>query len=323
VQRDQNRVRVNAQLIDAQSGAHLWADRFEEDVADLFKLQDQVVARLANALGYQLIRAEAEKGSRSANPDAIDLSMHGWTLIWRGYQQPPSERQESTNEARALFDRALQIDPDNADSLAGSAYTYFLDYFYGWGDPKTDYEAKALDQATRAIDLAPDNIRGYSAKANYLSVSRRFREALGVAEAGLAINPNLVMLLAPRIRAKLALGFYEQAEADAQLAMRLSPRDPILGLFHVETGSAELSLGHVDAALDQFRQAIDLGFRTYFVYAYLSAAYVQASKMEEAKAALAEARRLNPQLTVRWLIEHTPNYPGMVDGLRKAGLPEG
>ena len=77
VQRDQNRVRVNAQLIDAESGAHLWAERFEEDVADLFKLQDQVVGRLANALGVELIKAEAERGARSKSPDAIDLTMRG------------------------------------------------------------------------------------------------------------------------------------------------------------------------------------------------------------------------------------------------------
>ena len=77
VQRDQNRVRVNAQLIDAETGAHIWADRFEEDLADLFKLQDQVVARLANALNYELVRAEAETGAHSKNPDVIDLDMRG------------------------------------------------------------------------------------------------------------------------------------------------------------------------------------------------------------------------------------------------------
>ena len=77
VQRDQNRVRVNAQLIDAETGAHLWADRFEEDVADLFKLQDQVVARLANALGYELVRAEAEAGPTPKTPMSIDLDMRG------------------------------------------------------------------------------------------------------------------------------------------------------------------------------------------------------------------------------------------------------
>jgi hypothetical protein len=116
VQRDQNRVRVNAQLVDAETGAHLWADRFEEDLADLFKLQDQVVARLANSLGYQLVKAEAEKAVRSKNPDGIDLAMHGWALIWLE-QQPPTK--DSYAAARALFNQALKIDPNDADALAG------------------------------------------------------------------------------------------------------------------------------------------------------------------------------------------------------------
>jgi adenylate cyclase len=86
VQRDQNLVRVNAELIDAETGAHLWADRFEEDVADLFKLQDQVVARLANSLGYELVKTEAEKDARSKSPDAVDLTMRGWALVWQEQQ---------------------------------------------------------------------------------------------------------------------------------------------------------------------------------------------------------------------------------------------
>jgi TolB-like protein len=123
VQRDQNRVRVNAQLIDAESGAHLWADRFEDDITDLFKLQDQIVARLANSLNLALTSAEAEKGARSKNPDVMDLAMHGWTVVWRGVQQPPKERRESFNEARALFDQALKVEPNDADALVGSART--------------------------------------------------------------------------------------------------------------------------------------------------------------------------------------------------------
>ena len=85
--------RVNAQLIDAETGAHLWADRFEEDVADLFKLQDQVVARLANTLGYELVKAEAEKGARSKGPDAIDLVMRGWAIA---AAVQPSRRRTTT-----------------------------------------------------------------------------------------------------------------------------------------------------------------------------------------------------------------------------------
>jgi adenylate cyclase len=321
VQRDQNRVRVNAQLVDAESGAYLWADRFEEDVADLFKLQDQVVARLAGSLGWALTNAEAEKGVRSNNPDAIDLTMRGWALIWRDAQQSQNERLERLHEARALFDQALKVEPNDPDALAGSAYTYFIDFLYG-SDAATDYEAKVLGQANRAIALAPDNVRAYFVKAIYLGNTSRPSDALGVADAGLVVNPNFVLLLMPRASAEIGLGRFEQAKADAERAMQLSPRDPYIGLFHETTGTAELGLGHFEAAVDEFRKAIDSGFRAYFVYAGLSAAYAQAGEMDEATTALAEARRLNPKLTVKWVIEHNGKVPAVLDGLRKAGLPE-
>ena len=320
VQRDQNRVRVNAQLVDAESGAHLWADRFEEDMADLFKLQDQVVARLVYSLGWALTNAEAEKGARSNNPDAIDLTMQGWALRWR-FQKTGESRE--VKEARGLFDRALAIDPNDADALAGSAEAYFEEFFYGWTDPQTDYEAKVLGQADRAIALDPNNVGAYLAKGWYLSlVSHKYSEALGVTDAGLAVNPNFVPLYIPRTVAEISLGRFEQAKADAERAMRLSPRDPTIGVFHVVAGDAEISLGHLDAAIDEYHTAIDLGFRPFFVYTNLAAAYANAGKMDEAKAALSEARRQNPKLTVKWMIEHTPNLPAVFDGLRKAGLPE-
>jgi adenylate cyclase len=195
VQRDQNRVRVNAQLIDAQSGAHLWADRFEEDVADLFKLQDQVVARLANSLGSELVMAEAEKSAHSKIPDAIDLAMRGWALTWQARQQPLRERESILDTARTLFDQALKIDPNDADALAGEAYVYHVAYFYGWKTTE-DYESKVLGQADRAIALSPDNMRAYWVKCEYLNASHRPNEALGTANTGLAINPNYAPLLA-------------------------------------------------------------------------------------------------------------------------------
>jgi adenylate cyclase len=322
VQREQNRVRVNAQLVDAESGAHLWADRFDEDVADLFKLQDDVVTRLASSLNLALTKAEAEKGARSKNPDAIDLTMRGWDTILRADSKSPEEMREGSHEARALFERALQIDPNYADALAGRAWTYFLDYFFGWGDSGTDYEAKVLGQANRVIALDPNNVAAYYVKADYLGLSGRPKEALGATDAGLAINPNDVSLYTPRIISENSLGRYEQAKADVERAMRLSPRDPDVGSWHVDIGDAEISLGHFDAAIDAYRKAIDLGVQQFFVYTNLAAAYAHAGKMDEAKAALAEARRLNPAITVKWMIEHTPNLPAVFDGLRKAGLPE-
>jgi TolB-like protein/class 3 adenylate cyclase len=318
VQRDQNRVRVNAQLINADSGTHLWADRFEEDLADLFKLQDQVVARLGSSLGYALMNAEAEKGARSKSPDAIDLTMRGWALLEQTGLRPSKD---TLNAARVLFAQALQIDSNDADALAGEAGCFELEHFY-YANPETDYDAKVIGRVDRAIALAPDTIKAYRVKSAYLSTSRRFDEAVRAADAGLAINPNYAPLYGPRSTANASLGRFEQAKSDAQLEIRLSPRDPSIGLSHIRLGDAELGLGHLDAAIDNYLNAVDSGYRPFFVYNDLAAAYALEGKMDDAKTALAEARRLNPKLTAKWLQSVAPNIPALFEGLRKAGLPE-
>ena len=315
VQRDGTRVRVNAQLIDAQSGAHLWADRFEEDASDLFKLQDQVVARLANSLGNELVNAEAEKGGGSQNPDAIDLVMRGRALLqWT--------TREHNDSARALFERALAIDPNDAAALAGNARTYTLDFVYGWTDPETDYDAKIIGQADRALELAHDTMEAYIAKATYLFVSHRENEALEVADAGLAVDPNYARLYATRAVAETGLGRFEQAKSDLRQAMRLSPRDPEMGFWIFALGDVELGQGHYGAGIDGIHKAIEAGFRNYIPYADLAAAFALDGRMDEAQSALAEARRINPNLTMKWFVAHAPNVPWAIEGLRKAGLPE-
>jgi adenylate cyclase len=105
-------------------------------------------------------------------------------------------------------------------------------------------------------------------------------------------------------------------------AMRLSPRDRLAGVFHVDLGEAEIGLGEFEAAIDEFHKAIDSGYRPFYAYTNLAAAYSLAGKMDEAKTELTEARRLNPAITIKWLKEHTPNLPVSFDGLRKAGLSE-
>ena len=320
VQRDQGRVRVNAQLIDAESGAHLWADRFEDDVADLFKLQDEVVARLANSLGYELIKAEAEKSVRSKNPDAIDLDMRGRALALTRVQQGADEK-EINHAAQALFEQALAIDPNDADALADAAFAYFLDYFYEWRTTATDYDAKVLGQADRAIALAPDNVWAYWVKSFYLIGSRRPNEGLRAADEGLAINPNYAPLYNARGWAEISLGRFDQAKSDIVQAMRLSPRDPTTGLWRTNLADAELGLGHFDTAIDQIHQAIDAGFRTSLTYRELAAAYALDGKADDARTALAEARRLSPKLTVKWVARTNP-FPVVLEGLRKAGLSE-
>jgi hypothetical protein len=150
VQRDQNRVRVSAQLIDAQTGASRWADRFEEEVADLFKLQDQVVGRLANALGYALEKAEAEKSASAQNPDVVDLVMRARAV---NYKLPLTK--DENEKARGLFEQALALDPTDLDAIDGVALSYLFDLSYGWITPGIDYGAKIIGACDRIIAADP------------------------------------------------------------------------------------------------------------------------------------------------------------------------
>jgi adenylate cyclase len=321
VQRDQNRVRVNAQLIDAASGAHLWAERFDEDIADLFKLQNQVVARLGNTLGVALVRAEAEKSARSTSPDAVDLTMRGWAMVWQGIQeQSMREKQALYFAARTLFEQALAVDANYADALAGSAQIYQVDYLYGWSPAGTDYEGKIIGQADRAIALAPDDPRGYNPKSSYLRMTNRANESIQVADDGLATNPNSSQLYTARSQAEIALGRFDQAISDAEQAIRLSPRDPQVGLRYVIIGDAEVGLGRLDAAMEEYRKAIDVGYRNRVVN--MAGVYALQGKKGEAKSVLAEALRANPKLTVKVLTERFAIPPALAEGLRKAGLTE-
>jgi tetratricopeptide (TPR) repeat protein len=302
------------------SGTHLWAERFEEDVADLFKLQDQIAARLSNTLGFELVNAEAAKSARSVNSDAVDLTTRAWSNVWQAIRQPVmTEKRDIYFATRALFEQALAIDPNYADALAGDAFIWMVDYLYGW-TPGTDYETKIVGQANRAIALAPDDLRGYYPKSLYLRMSGRVSEALQVADDGLAINPNFAWLYGARSAAELDLGRFTEAKSDSEQSIRLSPRDPQVGLRYVNIGDAEVGLGNLDAAIEQYHKAIDAGYRNRVVN--LAGAYALQGRIEEAKAALAEARRANPLLTLKMVRERFSVPLTLVEALRKAGLPE-
>src|SRR6185295_16029225 len=265
VQRNQNSVRVNAQLIDATTGAHIWADRFEEDVADLFKLQDEVVARLANSLGYELVKAEAKNVGSSKHPDAADLELKGRALFLTRFQQGANEK-EITHQAQALFDQALAIDPNNADALAGSAFTYYIDYYYGLRPAITDYDAKILAPADRAISLDPNNVQAYLVKGSYLVGTHRTLDGLRAVNEGLAINPNYAPLYNTRAWSLGLLGKYEEAKSDLLKLMQLSPRDPLMGMSRTILAGAQMGSGQYDDAIDQLHQAIDSGYRSSYPY---------------------------------------------------------
>ncbi len=328
VQRDGTRVRVNAQLIDAESGAHVWADRFDEDVVDLFKLQDEVVVRLARALQVELVNAEAQRSlhDRPQNPDAIDLTMRGSALLNQSFTK--ANREEALN----LFEQAIVLDPTNADAVGGAAFIDTTDYASGWFDQNVDLYARAMQRANQALALNPDQANAHYAKARLIMFKAKPDDAasanqvIAEAEAALRADPSYARAYWPMAVGHEFLGHYEQAISDLEQAIRISPRDSNLGVWQTETGRALLGMGRTDAAVQEGLIGIDSGFRTVMSYTALAAFYAAANKMPEAKATMAEAMKLNPKLSVAWFRSRTPSLidspPGFREALIKAGLPE-
>ena len=243
------------------------------------------MARLANSLGYELVMTEAERapfqksGRYRSHHARLGLGVAGTAgAAGEGEQQCGA----------SLVRTGAQDRPERNRCAGGRRLHLFVGIHAGWATAGTDYEAKILGQANRAIALAPGNVWAYYVKSEYLTVSQRANEGLSAADAGLAINPDDPQLYRARSLAENALGRYEQAKSDVQQAMRLSPRDPMIGIWLMNLGDAELGLGHFDAAIDKYKKAIDAGWRAYQPYRGLTAAYALDGKMEEATSALAE-----------------------------------
>ncbi len=151
VQRGGNRMRVNVQLIDAETGSHLWAERFDKPLADLFDMQDEIVARLANALSAQLVAAEARRAEQAPNPDSMDLYFQG--MAWLNKGMTP----DIVAQARGFFDRALGADPGNVDALVGSAGADALAGIYDFVTDRSAALAAAEAKLAKALSSVPDH----------------------------------------------------------------------------------------------------------------------------------------------------------------------
>jgi adenylate cyclase len=318
VQRDRNHVRVNAQLIDGETGRHLWADRFEEDVADVFKLQNQVVARLANTLGYELVKAEADKSTHSGNPDAIDLTMRGWTIL---NQQQLAIDKDSLVKAIDLFERALKLDPNNVDALVGAASAEREDFIYGGMNEKPREISKIEELFAAAIRIDPTNARAYAERGRLYRVTKRNQQAAEAAKNAIRLDSNYASAYA-QLAWYGTEAEYQQAIANIDQAFKLSPRDPALGLWHWIKGKTFNYVGQYQDAIREEQAALDNGYSAWPVYTHLAMAYAFLGRQSEAEAAVAQARKVTPKLTIKWLRAHFDVPEVFFEGVRKAGLPE-
>ena len=242
--------------------------------------------------------------------------MRGWAAHW----QPLTE--ESIASARNYFERAIKLDQQDAEALVGLAYARLRARFYGWSTAAEDKPAAQMELLTKATAINPGYAFAYYVKSIVLWMAKEYPEALAAAETEVALDPNSAYGYAAIGRADALLGRCEQAIAHTQQAFALSPRDPLSGIWYLHLGYAEICRGRLDAAIEQFKRAIDSGQPTYASYAVLAGTLAAKGNDAEAKSALAEARRLNPQLTIKWLTTETPTPSIVIDGLRKAGIPE-
>jgi TolB-like protein/class 3 adenylate cyclase len=219
VQRGGNRMRVNVQLIDAETGNHLWAERFDKPLADLFDMQDEIVARLASALNAQLVAAEARRAEQAPTPDSMDLYFQGMASFYRGLTPDLLVR------ARSFFDRALAADPGNVDALIGLAGAEAIEGINSFvTDPVASF-ASAEAKLTKALSSVPDHAVGHMWLGLVNIFTKRAAEGITKCEHALRIDRNLANALPAIGFGKILIGRAEETEAHIGEALRLSPRD--------------------------------------------------------------------------------------------------
>jgi adenylate cyclase len=325
VQRDQNRVRVNAQLIDAQSGAHLWADQFDTIRADLLQSQDEIVVRLASTVGFELVEAEAKKSAITANPDVLDL-------VTRCVASVVGKAGLFGKEAAAACERALDADPNNVVALSMSSLGFTMPILLGRStDPRADLK-RADELASRAIAVDANNPLGHHAKGNVLRVERRFDDAIAEFERALALDPNLAEAYGALGHTQFDIGQYQKAIEFFDKAIRLSPQNQQLAFWYGGKGGAYFGQQNYDQAIEWARRAIAINPNFDPPLFILAAALALAGHDAEARDAEQRRAAFSKVKNVAVLKAFAPppsadprtraTFDRIIEGLHKAGMPE-
>jgi TolB-like protein/class 3 adenylate cyclase len=325
VQRAGNRMRVNVQLIDAGTGNHLWADRFDKPVADLFDMQDEIVARLAGQLGVQLARVEARRADSMPHPDALDLCFQGLALLHKG------RTHEILAKARGFFERALALEPANVFALVGAAAVDVVVASSLMTDNPTARLAAAEAALTKALSLAPNYAPAHLLLGSVYNLTNRAAQAIGAGKHALALDRNLAPAYAEIGVAKTLLGRADETEAHILEALRLSPRDNLAYAWMTVAGIAKSLLASDEEAVGWLRRSIEANRNWSLTHFHLSDALANLGRLEEARAAVQAGLALDPKFTIRrasgLVMSNNPTSLAQLkrigEGMRNAGAPEG
>jgi adenylate cyclase len=310
------RVRITAQLIDGRSGGHLWAERYDRGVADVFAVQDDVTERIVRSLEVQLIDGGDPRSSRveTDNPEAYDC-------ILRGREQYRLFSREGKAAARRLYERAIALDPSYAAAHAGLAETYLHEWFMG--SPEALNRAFELAQTAKSLD--PSLPLVYEALSSVHLFKRQHEEALATARRWIEIEPSNAEAYANLAGMLHFAGEPERVAGLIEKAKRLNPFYPFYYTLYV--GQAHFTMGRFEDAATIITRSIAHNPESLPAHFYLAACYGQLGENALARGALAEVRRISPDFSIARVrtiaaYKRAADLDLLIEGLRKAGLPE-
>ena len=319
VRKEANRVRVTAQLIDAVTGHHVWAERYDRELAGIFALQDEITERVVAAVEPQLYAAEGIRAKRK-QPERLDA----WECVMRALSCVNSRSQNDYAMARELLERAIELDPAYAQAHALFAYVMGLEVLYGWKSEEIAL-ARALEAAQKAVVLDRDDAWGHLALGFVYGITRRAGEAVVEHEKALALNPNFAIAYTYQGSALAYLGRGEEALLKIDASERLSPRGLFQGVNSVCRAVAHFSAGQYLDAISCARKSIleSPGIVTGYRMLVVNCALI--GEIDEARAALAILKRLQPDVSLRWIAESVlftreRERQDIIEGFRLAGL---
>ncbi len=308
-----DRVRINAQLIDAAAGGHIWADRFDRDLADIFAAQDEVVGKIVEALAGKLAAAHLKERYRPSNLEAYDLYLHG-RAEW-------AHSPEAGVEAIPLFERAIALDPNFADAYRWLAVSQ-CEAWVIRNHPMNPLRQQSMASARKAVELDPENSGTHWVLAYILLIERQWDEAAKEYEISLRLNPNDADAWASLSDLKSLEGRGVEAIACIEKALRLNPHPP--SWYFWALGGAQFVAGQYEAAVKTLRN--EATYRTES-RRLLAAALAQLGQLEEAREEAKLYLATNPHFKISHWVESQPYrdlalLDRFLEGLRKAGFPE-
>ena len=317
VRKADNRVRVTGQLIDAESGAHIWADRFDRDLTDIFAVQDELAKEIIAALKIKLSPAEKAliDGSGTKNVDAHEFFLRGRELWYR-------HTKEGNDQALEMLTRALELDPHLASACALSAIIHLQDYLNQWSDSPVLALERGREAALRAVAMDDREPYALWALGAYYLWSRRLDEAIGELEKAVSLSPNLAAALGAL---GLALHYAGKSKEAIECFNRAMTLDPYGDFYLHYQAQAYFQLGNYGKAAALLQQRLTRNPHTDISHMLLAASYGHLGRTAEARAEWAEVFRANPNFSLEHRRKVLPyrnssDLESVVEGLRKAGL---